>query len=179
VVNAVRSATKKEYSVKLGMRVGFIKFKRGQVLFDNLVAPGEVDQMSRTSCSTNFRNNKFNMTGISTRGDEFEDKITYRTSSVRDTISQFSQGRNNRSTFTPGSQKGSHIIAKANPNTIDLKDKVRKPRELNNLVEGKYSKRMQIGGKDMYRDLDVLRNHRQDLVEQATTMKDSIFSNKV
>ena len=87
VLNAVRTAIKKEYFVKLGMRVGFLKFRRGQMLFDNLVAPGEVDQMSRTSCSSNFRNNKFNMTGVSVRGEEFEDKITYRTSSVRDTIS--------------------------------------------------------------------------------------------
>ena len=31
----------------------------------------------------------------------------------------------------------------------------------------------------MYKDLDVLRNHRQDLVDQAVTMKDSIFTNKV
>jgi hypothetical protein len=29
VLNAVRSALKKEYFVKLGMRIGFLKFKRG------------------------------------------------------------------------------------------------------------------------------------------------------
>jgi len=117
--------------------------------------------MSRTSCSTNFRNGKFNMTGISGRGEDFEDKVTYR--SVRDTISEYSKGH---SSFTPSNKSSSNFLkAKANPNTIDLKDKVRKPRELNNLVEGKYSKRMQISGKDMYRDLDVLRNHKQDLVE--------------
>lgn len=109
--------------MKLGMRIGFLKFKHAQVLFDNLVTSSELDQMSRTSCSTTYRANKQNMTGINGNGKQFEDNVTYRTESVRDTISQYSKGRNNRSVFTPGSQKsrGDFIIAKCNPNTIDLK----------------------------------------------------------
>lgn len=60
-----------------------------------------------------------------------------------------------------------------------MKVQERQARMLNSLVEGKYSKRMTIQGKDMYKDLDVLRNHRRDLLDQAVTHKESVFFQKV
>ena len=179
-VNAVGSCLRKEYNVKLAMRVGFLKFKQGGLTFDNLV--GEMDLASRTSGNTIFRQNVFNMTGMSGRGTEFEDKITYHTESVKDTISQYSRRtrtpKQANSVFSKTRYGGDMIIGKADPNTIDIKDRERRPRDLNNLVEGKYSKRMSIQGKDMYKDLDVLRNHRQDLVEQARVKKDTILNER-
>ncbi len=57
------------------------------------------------------------------------------------------------------------LFARANPNSIDLKITERQSRILNPIVEGKYSKRMSIQGKDMYYDYDILRNHRKELLE--------------
>lgn len=122
------------------------------------------------------------MTGINQNND-YEDKITYRTTqSVRDTISNYSHQQRRTKTpkcsdsiFSNRRYDRDLITGRADPNTIDVKDRERRPRQLNDLVEGKYSKRMQIQGKDMYKDLDVLRNHQQHLVDQARNRRE-IFS---
>ena len=87
LVNSIGSAVRKDFSVKLGVRVGFLKISHGQLKFDNLASERDMDQASRTSCNTNVRNLKFTLTGMGGHGTEFEDKITYHTESVRDTIS--------------------------------------------------------------------------------------------
>ena len=107
--------------------------------------------MSQSTYNSKFWAQKFNMTGMNV---DYEDKVTYHTESIKDTVSRLS--KTPKSVFSNGSGR---IMGRADPNTIDLKNKPRKPRDLNSLVEGKYSKRMHIQGKDMYKDLEVLKNH--------------------
>lgn len=59
VILAVESCIRKDYFVKLNLRVGFLKFKHQSVMFDNLVTYNEIkDQLTQTSCGTVFRANK-------------------------------------------------------------------------------------------------------------------------
>ena len=85
------------------------------------------------------------MTGM--QHESFDDRITYRTESVRDTISQYSK-RTRTPKLASGesvfSNRRNMITGRSDPNTIDLKDRERRPRQLNDLIEGKYSKRMSI-----------------------------------
>lgn len=184
IIMAVESATRKEYNVKLNLRVGFLKFRHGQMCFENMATAQEIDSISKTTSNTLFRQNKYHMTNLGNGvGNDYDEQITYRSESIKDAISRISKPRTPKtsagSVVSLKSQRFAEMIAgRANPNTIDLKTQERQARMLNSIVEGKYSKRMSIQGKDMYKDLDVLRNHRRDLLDQALTKKESIFANK-
>lgn len=55
---------RKDYYVKLNVRVGFLKFKQNILTFENYVSREELDKMTHTSCNTEFRNNKWLMTNF-------------------------------------------------------------------------------------------------------------------
>lgn len=63
---AVSSAARKDYHVKLNMRIGFIKIRNKCLSFENLASGEEIDKLTKSSCNTNFRANKFNMTHFGT-----------------------------------------------------------------------------------------------------------------
>ncbi len=63
---AIETAMRKDYYVKLNVRVGFLKFKQNTLHFENLVSSEELDKMTHTSCNTDFRNNKWLMTNFKT-----------------------------------------------------------------------------------------------------------------
>lgn len=149
VMMAVQSATRKEYQVKLNLRIGFLKIRNGQLSFDNVATAKEIDQLTQSSCNTNFRANKYNMTHFGTKPNVMEDQ-SYHSESIRDQLSRISQPKTPRSISISLKSHNDILAARADPNTIDLKMKAREARLLNTLVEGKYSKRMSINGKDNY-----------------------------
>lgn len=71
---AIETAMKMKYSIKLNLRIGWLKFSEGNLFFDNLAANGKqnngnnpsltrgFDQTTLTSCNTEFRANKWFMT---------------------------------------------------------------------------------------------------------------------
>lgn len=63
---AIETAMRKDYYVKLNVRVGFLKFKQNVLHFENLVSQDEIDRMTHTSCNTAFVNNKKMMTTFKT-----------------------------------------------------------------------------------------------------------------
>ena len=64
IMVAVESAARKDYHVKLNLRIGFLKFKNLQVIFDNLATHKQLDQLTKTTCNTAFKANKQLMTNI-------------------------------------------------------------------------------------------------------------------
>jgi hypothetical protein len=66
ILLAIETAMRKDYFVKLNIRVGFLKFKQNNLFFENFVSNEELDKMTHTSCNTEFRNNKWLMTNIKT-----------------------------------------------------------------------------------------------------------------
>ena len=66
ILMAIETAMRKDYYVKLNVRVGFLKFKQNTLHFENLVSTEELDKMTHTSCNTDFRNNKWLMTNFKT-----------------------------------------------------------------------------------------------------------------
>lgn len=40
---ALESAIRKDYNIKLNIRIGFLKFKNGTVSFDNIPTANEID----------------------------------------------------------------------------------------------------------------------------------------
>lgn len=64
---AVETAMRKQYSVKLNCRIGWLKFNGNQVFFDNLASKDNnaaADVTSMTSCNSEFRGNKLFMTNF-------------------------------------------------------------------------------------------------------------------
>lgn len=55
IMMAIESAIRKEYHVKLNLRIGFLKFRHGQVCFENMATAAEIDQLSKSSCNTQYR----------------------------------------------------------------------------------------------------------------------------
>jgi len=66
ILMAIETAVRKDYFVKLNLRVGFLKFKQNGFYFENLVSSDELDRMTHTSCNTDFKNNKWLMTNFKT-----------------------------------------------------------------------------------------------------------------
>jgi len=64
ILMAIETAMRKDYYVKLNVRVGFLKFKQNTLYFENLVTTEELDKMTHTSCNTDFKNNKWLMTNF-------------------------------------------------------------------------------------------------------------------
>lgn len=128
IVMAMEAALRKNYNIKFNIKIGFLKFKSGQLTFENNASAAEIDQLSQSSCNTQYRNNKMAMTHFAGAIDQSVNSV-----SIRDTIS--------RVTSTPKSSASnlrSTLKALADPNQIDLKSQERFPRRLNSLVEGKY-----------------------------------------
>jgi len=69
------------------------------------------------------------------------------------------------------------LAARADPNSIDLKLADRLARPLNTLVEGKYSKRMSIQGKDNYHDLEKHVSLKKSLGEEALRKRQEFLNN--
>jgi hypothetical protein len=46
VMMAVQSAMRKEYQVKLNLRIGFLKIRSGQLSFENVASTKEIDQFT-------------------------------------------------------------------------------------------------------------------------------------
>jgi hypothetical protein len=152
--------------VKLNLKVGFLKFNGGSMMFENNAAhhQRDADQMSKSSS-------------------QFRSKIpdsqsVVKSVSIKDTISRFTSStpRSSKRSFFGGTQRKGSIIA--DPNQIDLKSQERLPRRLNSIVEGKYSKRMSISGKDCYQNTAELKSNQQAVLDQAQTLKNSIFQRR-
>lgn len=179
---AAESALRKDYYVKLNIRVGFLKMKQGQISFDNLATAAEIDKLSKSSCNTQFKINKWNMTNLPNLQSDYGDNVTYQSESLKDAISRLSTQPKSTKTASVASLKstkfGEFIFSKANPNTIDLKQNERQPRPLNSLTEGRYTKRMSIQGKDKYNDSEAIQNYKQELYEQAINQQQQIEAKK-
>lgn len=164
VVMTLESAVRKDYNLKLNLKIGFLKFKGGSLIFENNATANEIDQLSKSSFNTQFRNNKLTMT-------QPDNQSVAKSVSIKDAISRF--------TSTPRSSKRSSFgtlhKGQADPNQIDLKSQERLPRRLNSIVEGKYSKRMSISGKDCYQNAPEHKANQRAILEQAETRKNSIF----
>ena len=93
ILMAIETAMRKDYYVKLNVRVGFLKFKQNTLHFENLVSTEELDKMTHTSCNTDFRNNKWLMTNFKTSrapsniqdGDE---GISQKSNTLKDALSR-------------------------------------------------------------------------------------------
>lgn len=115
ILLALESVVKKNHNVKLNVRVGFIKIRQAQIMFENLAAYGD-DKISQSSCNTSFKVKKVQMTGQS--GTIFDK----RSRSIRDDISLRSKPQTPQNHSTRSiSRKGELIFGRADPNTIDLK----------------------------------------------------------
>jgi hypothetical protein len=80
----------------------------------------------------------------------FGEDQSYHSGSIRDQISRISQPRTPKTSTISYQSHRDILAARADPNSLDLKLKEREARLLNSLVEGKYSKRMRILGKDKH-----------------------------
>lgn len=69
IMMAVSSAARKDYHVKLNVGIGFIKIRSKCLSFENLASSEEIDKLTQSSCNTNFRANKFNMTHFGAEGE--------------------------------------------------------------------------------------------------------------
>lgn len=117
---------RKNYQVKLNLRVGFLKFVENTVRFDNLASDRDLDAMSKTTCNTEFKANKWFLTnyrGPRAAAPDAETEVSYR-SSVRDAISSVISPRTPKS-MTSGrlsvvSRRTASLHAgTANPNNIE------------------------------------------------------------
>jgi flavin-binding protein dodecin len=64
IAMAVETAMKKSYNVKLNFRLGWLKFNDNCFYFDNLAQKSDLDNVTMTSCNTEFRANKWFMTNF-------------------------------------------------------------------------------------------------------------------
>ena len=62
ILHATSMALEKDYSVKLNLRVGFMKFRRNHVAFENM--PKQSDLSVATSCASSFVRNKAHLTTL-------------------------------------------------------------------------------------------------------------------
>ena len=88
---AVETAMRKDYYVKLNLRIGFLKFKQNCFHFENQVTEEDLDKMTHTSCNTEFKNNKNLMTSLMTPKNPKtdEDGVSHKSVSLKDTISRY------------------------------------------------------------------------------------------
>ena len=143
---AVNSCVKKDYFVKLNMRIGFLRFRNGSVQFENIAAGKDADKLTKASGDTAFHQNKQLMTNLRERGDE----------SLADAISQITSFRTRASTKPQSSAKVSSLPG-ADPNQALTGKREKRARVLNQRLDGqdRYSKRMEIQGKDLHADSDL------------------------
>jgi len=55
---AVETAMRKDYCVKLNLRVGFIKFRQNSFYFENIKQSDNSQEASIWTCNTEFKQNK-------------------------------------------------------------------------------------------------------------------------
>jgi len=61
---AVETAMRKDYFVKLNLRVGFIKFRQNSFYFENIKQSDNSQEASIWTCNTEFKQNKQLMTNL-------------------------------------------------------------------------------------------------------------------
>jgi len=156
ILMAVETAMRKDYYVKLNLRVGFLKFKQNCFHFENQVTAEELDKLTHTSCNTEFKNNKWLMTNFKTHRahNTNQDEVSFNSVSIKDTISRIVTPK------TPQTKSFHSIFSKqerqniqptiGDPNQLDQRISERKARRLNTLVDGQYGKRMFIAGRDKH-----------------------------
>lgn len=59
ILHAISVAMVKDYSIKLNLRVGFLKFRKNSMTFENMAK--QSDLTVATSCNSNFIRNKANL----------------------------------------------------------------------------------------------------------------------
>ena len=62
---ACEATVSKDYRLKLNLRLGFLKLRRGKFFFDNMPKQGEFDGL--TSSNSEFRRNKRFLTNLRER----------------------------------------------------------------------------------------------------------------
>jgi len=117
----------KDYQVKLNMKVGLLKFINCAMLFENMPQRADGDNVTLTSCNTEFRNNKRFLTNLREKkqfgalDQPDRESMTYY-SSVRDTISKATTPRtphsHGRSMATSTRSNSMYHAANPNPQSI-------------------------------------------------------------
>lgn len=132
--------------------------------------------MTHTSCNTDFKNNKWLMTNFKTprahtnQGlDSGNDAVSYQSASLKDTISRIvtphtPQTKSINSIFSGDRKQSIKLATIADPNQLNQRFSERKPRRLNEVVDGTYGKRMQIAGKDLHQDVSARLQLKDDLL---------------
>jgi len=122
ILIAVETAMRKNYPVKLNLKLGFLKFNENKLFFDNIATGAEIDKMTVTSFNTELKGSKMFLAGG--RNPFFLDDIAV--SSVHEILSRVGGTTKNahstqqrfRSSADQVTQRSNTVGAKADPNTI-------------------------------------------------------------